>query len=785
MKRTIPLLLRQTVEQVPDKTWILASDGGRHTYSQALERIERAAGWFRAQGIGFGDRVLVTARTTPDYLWTWLALMDVGAVQIAVNPAGTTEELTGFITQVQPRLVVSDAEAMPAIGDTGLGRFPVATVDVARLFEAAGDGRGPVDTDPEDVAVMIPTSGTTGRSKLVVQTHLAYVLAGEGFPHWMGLTADDRLMTSLPLFHINAPAYTVLGSVAAGASVVLLESFSAQRFIDAARRFDATEFNAIGAMLEILMRQPERPDDADNPLRLCYTGPSPPRRRHLEIEERFGLEIVCGYGLSESPYGLIWRRGTRPFGSLGSVRQHPELGHINDARVIEDDRPVVPGDVGELELRNPAVMRGYYEMPDETDAVLADGWLRTGDLVCVNADDTYTFVGRRKQVIRRRGENLSPLEVEEVLQAHSTVAEAAVIGVPSELSEEDVKAFVVPAPATTIDLDDLRAWVAARLARFKVPRYFEVVDALPHTPTGRVASHQLPQERTAKEIDMENTGTAPAEPSGAEREHGPDAWLSTWIGSSTPDRITVAGRDLPGDIMGRLTLTELAYLLVTHHEPTPGQRRLLDAVLVSLADHGLTPSALAARLTFTGAPEAVQGAVAAGLLGAGSVFLGPAGDTATFLADALRGVGVGDADTAALRRLAHDAVDVCRRAGRRVPGLGHPVHRHEDPRTARLYELASEEGLLGAHMRLLEIVRDVYQEVSATRLPINGAGAGGAALADMDVPPASVRGFVLIARTAGLVAHLAEEMDHPIGMRLWQDIEHRAGGGAEASSPTR
>jgi citrate synthase len=176
--------------------------------------------------------------------------------------------------------------------------------------------------------------------------------------------------------------------------------------------------------------------------------------------------------------------------------------------------------------------------------------------------------------------------------------------------------------------------------------------------------------------------------------------------------------------------------------------------------------------------------VAAGLLGAGSVFLGPAGDTATFLADALR-PGVDDADTAALRRLAHDAVDACHQAGRRVPGLGHPVHRHEDPRTARLYELASEEGLLGVHMRLLEIVRDVYQEVSATSLPINGAGAGGAALADMDVPPASVRGFVLIARTAGLVAHLAEEMDHPIGMRLWQDIEHRAGGGSDASSPTR
>ena len=178
---------------------------------------------------------------------------------------------------------------------------------------------------------MIPTSGTTGRSKLVMQTHLAYVMAGEGFPFWMGLTADDRLMTSLPLFHINAPAYSTLGSIAARASLALLPGFSASGFLDAARRFGATEFNSIGAMLEILMRQPERPDDADNPLRRCYTGPSPERERHEQMEARFGIEIVCGYALSESPYGLIWRHGTRPYGTLGSVRQHPQLGHVNDA----------------------------------------------------------------------------------------------------------------------------------------------------------------------------------------------------------------------------------------------------------------------------------------------------------------------------------------------------------------------------------------------------------------------------------------------------------------------
>ena len=504
MTRTIPDFFRRAVDDAADRPWLLA-DEASFTYGQAAARVERAASGLRAAGVGAGDRVVVTAKNTPDFLLSWLALMEVGAVQVPVNPKSTAAELGGFLTQVTPRAVVSDDDLMPVVGyavrETGVG---AARLDVADLVDATADGRGPAAVEPGDVAVMIPTSGTTGRSKLVMQTHLAYVMAGEGFPYWLRLTNEDRLMTSLPLFHINAPAYSVLGSVAARASVVLLPGFSVSTFLDAARRFEATEFNAIGAMVEMLMRQPERPDDADTPLRLCYTGPSPDRERQLDIERRFGLEVVCGYALSETPYGLVWPHGTRPYGTLGAARQHPELGHVNDARVVADDgRSVEPDGVGELELRNPAIMRGYYEMPDETAAVIADGWLRTGDLVHDNGKGTYTFVGRKKEVIRRRGENLSPAEVEAALERHPDVAEAAVVGVPSELTEEDVKAFVIPAPDRTLDAAALHAFAREQLARFKVPRYYEVVTELPHTPTGRLAKHQLPRERTSEEIDME------------------------------------------------------------------------------------------------------------------------------------------------------------------------------------------------------------------------------------------------------------------------------------------
>jgi crotonobetaine/carnitine-CoA ligase len=409
--------------------------------------------------------VLATARNDPRYVFLWFATAYLGAIYAAVDPRQTETELRGLIGQVGPKLVVTDE-------------------NVDELFAAPGalDGPGPAEHD--DPAVLIPTSGTTGRSKLVTQTHRAYAMAAEGFPWWLELSEDDRLMTSLPLFHINAPAYSVLGSVAAHASVALLPRFSASAFVDSARRHGATEFNAIGAMLEILMRQPERPDDADNPLRIAYAGPTPPEERHLEFERRFGLELRSGYAMSETPYGTVWAHGTRPYGTLGSPRQHPTLGQVNEGRVNAD---------GELELRNPAVMKGYWGMPDETAQVLApDGWLKTGDLVTENPDGTYTFVGRRKEVIRRRGENVAPGEIEEALVSHPDVVEAAVVGVPSELSEEDIKAFIVLRDGAEADFDELREWASQRLTAFKVPSQYEELDELPHTPTGRIAKHRLP-----------------------------------------------------------------------------------------------------------------------------------------------------------------------------------------------------------------------------------------------------------------------------------------------------
>jgi carnitine-CoA ligase len=503
--RTIPQLLDDAADAGPERPWLISGDI-TFTYAETQRHSRAVASGLAERGVRQGDIVMVVGRNFPAQVFTWLALARLGAVMLPVNPSSAVDEVAGLIEQARPVLLECDRDRDPTIPDA-VARAGVAVpvIDVHEPLGGDPDAAPEPTVDPRDPVVLIPTSGTTGRSKLVTQTHQGYTLAGEGFPAWVGLEPDDRLITALPVFHINAPAYSLLGSMAICASVVLLERYSPSRFLDEARHHGATEFNMIGAMLEMLMRQPERPDDADSPLRLCYTGPTPPRERQLEIEARFGIEIVCGYGLSESTYGTFWARGTRPYDTIGSARQHPTLGHINDARVMDDGAEVAPGEIGELELRNPATMLGYHGMPEETAAVLVDGWLRTGDLVRRNEDGTFTFISRKKEVIRRRGENLAPSEVEEALVAQPGVLEAAVVAVPSDLGEDDVKAFVLVAPGTTLDVDVLRTELAGSLTRFKIPRYVEVVDDFPRTPTGRIAKHRLPRERTAAEHDAEAT----------------------------------------------------------------------------------------------------------------------------------------------------------------------------------------------------------------------------------------------------------------------------------------
>ena len=247
----------------------------------------------------------------------------------------------------------------------------------------------------------------------------------------------------------------------------------------------------------------------------------------------------------------------------------------------------------------------------------------------------------------------------------------------------------------------------------------------------------------------------------------------TSLGASDPDTITLLGQDLAADLMGKVGFGELALWLVTQRRPTTSQVRVFEAALVALADHGFTPTAIAARLTYLSAPDSVQGALAAGLLGGGSRFLGVTEDAGRFLSGTLAAAGQPyPADDKGWDALALAAVREARAAGKLIPGLGHPVHKVTDPRTPALIAIADEEGLRGPHLRLFEAIGRVHPQVLGRTLPLNGAGTCGAALADLGLPPDLLRGFALLARTAGLLGQLAEEQRRPVGMDVYLTVEH-------------
>ena len=249
----------------------------------------------------------------------------------------------------------------------------------------------------------------------------------------------------------------------------------------------------------------------------------------------------------------------------------------------------------------------------------------------------------------------------------------------------------------------------------------------------------------------------------------------TSLGTSTEDEIRLLGQNLTEDLMGNVGFGELAFWLVTLRRPSPQETRVFEAVLVALADHGFTPTAIAARLTFLSAPDSLQGALAAGLLGGGSRFLGVTEDCGQYLHAVLeQHEGDLPTDEGGWDALALEAVRRTREEGKYVPGLGHPVHKVQDPRTPRLIAIADEEGLRGPHLRLFEAIGRVHEQVLGRRLPLNGAGVCGAALADLGLPVELFRGFALLARAAGLLGQLAEEVRRPIGMDAYLTVDRNA-----------
>lgn len=483
-----------------DRTYLMFGDD-EYSYADVEHCSARVANGLRDLGVVKGSHVALILPNSPEYLWAWFGAARVGAPVVPVNTALKGEGLVHIVDHSDAETVVVHRDLLDRFHSVR-GRLPKVQHVVVVGGDAGDDtpwddiiAASPDDADdetivPSDLMLVMYTSGTTGLPKGVVIPQ-AQIMGGALLLSLAGVTADDVLYTCLPLFHANAAIISVWGAFGLGTKLAVSARFSASRFWSEIRRYGATEFQALGAMMPILFKQPERPDDAANPCRLVVSAACP-KDIWEPFETRFGVEIVEFYGTVEG--GLTMAGPDDPVGSIGKPLP------INDMMVVrDDDTECDPNEVGEI-ISRPAGGGGlvsYYKNAEATAEKTRGGWMRSGDLAYADGDGYLWYVDRKKDSMRRRGENISSYEVEQIVNEHDAVLESAAYAVPSELGEDDVMVALVLQPGATLDPVALMDHCAERMAYFMVPRYVRVVDELPKTGTHRVQKAGLRAEGVA------------------------------------------------------------------------------------------------------------------------------------------------------------------------------------------------------------------------------------------------------------------------------------------------
>ncbi len=506
---TLHGLLASRLAANPERPF-LEFDGKALSYAQFAQRVAASARGLAAGGIARGERVGVMATNSARYVVLFFALARLGAVMVPVNPEFGAREAGDILQHAGVRAVATIPSALDAAREATQRIVPAPWIFLLEEeLDAIARERGALPPQPSGDAtcLILYTSGTTGFPKGVMHGQRSFVMAGEGFVARMWLQPEDCLLCVLPLFHINALFYSLAGALAAGARLVLAPKFSASTFWRTATESGATQVNIIAAIGNILARRPRSEFDARHRLRVVYGAPISPELERVFREEFHVPAVIEGYGMTEIP-GAANNPfdGEKRANSMGRAATHPDPAvKFAQLRIVgEDGRELPDGELGEIWVRTPILMQGYYKDPGQSAASIEDGWFKTGDLARRDADGYYYFVARKKDIIRRRGENISGAEIDRVVGDHPAVLLCAAIPVPAELGEDEILVAIVKKPEAEVSAQDIAAWCRERLAAIKVPRYVAFAESLPLTATQRVQKFQLRQDASlrARAIDL-------------------------------------------------------------------------------------------------------------------------------------------------------------------------------------------------------------------------------------------------------------------------------------------
>lgn len=495
--RTLKTALEDKAQRFPDRPFLLFEDdrgpGPWWSWRDVDRAVNRAAHFLLRRGLRSGDRFNLHLSNCPEFIVFWLAAAKTGTVMVPTNPVSTAEEMAYILAHSEARLSLTEA-AHAAACHAVRNRCP-DLLDVVECRPCSPLTEGLPDTPPDtrvrsgDDAAMLYTSGTTSRPKGVLLTHANYLYGGEVMTKAMRVLPTDRHLIVLPLFHAGAQLHAFVPMLLVGGSVALMDRFSASRFVGQAIRHEATLAALFAAPIRMLLARPRSNDDGCTRLRAVSYAQNITVQQYEEWHERFRAPLMQIWGMTETMSLPLMQPLDLPRKPLSMGM--PVLGY--ECKVVDGEgREVEAGTVGELIVRGePGVtlMKGYFKNATATAETLRDGWLWSGDYAWMDDEGYFYFVDRKKDMLKRAGENVSASEVEETLKQHPGVFDAAVVGVPDPLRDQAIKAYVIVHAGATVTATELIAWCAERLSPFKVPEAIELRDSFPRTSVGKIQKH--------------------------------------------------------------------------------------------------------------------------------------------------------------------------------------------------------------------------------------------------------------------------------------------------------